>query len=82
MPKRSYQIDANFRSIRERKDDETISISYIPTDKMAADIFTRVKGGNSQVRFDGRALYRISSRPSGVVRVSNQIAVLNLDGNI
>ena len=34
-------IETKFHLIRDKSDDGTISIHYVPTDKMAADIFTK-----------------------------------------
>ena len=41
MHKRSKHIETKFHFIRDKAEDGTISIHYIPTDKMAADIFTK-----------------------------------------
>ena len=41
MHKRSKHIETKFHFIREKTEDGTISIHYVPTDKMAADIFTK-----------------------------------------
>ena len=41
MHKRSKHIKTKFHFIRDKTEDETISIHYVPTDKMAADIFTK-----------------------------------------
>ena len=41
MHKRSKHIETKFHFIRDKMEDGTISIHYVPTDKMAADIFTK-----------------------------------------
>ena len=41
MHKRSKHIETKFHFIRDKTEDGTISIHYLPTDKMAADIFTK-----------------------------------------
>ena len=41
MHKRSKHIETKFHFIRDKTEDGTISIQYVPTDKMAADIFTK-----------------------------------------
>ena len=41
MHKRSKHIETKFLFIRDKTEDGTISIHYVPTDKMAADIFTK-----------------------------------------
>ena len=41
MHKRSKYIETKFHFIRDKTEDGTISIHYVPTDKMAADIFTK-----------------------------------------
>ena len=41
MHKKSKHIEPKFHFIRDKTDDGTISIHYVPTDKMAADIFTK-----------------------------------------
>ena len=41
MHKRSRHIETKFHSIRDKTEDGTISFHYVPTDKMAADIFTK-----------------------------------------
>ena len=41
MHKRSKHIETKFHFIRDKTEDGTISIHYVPTDKMAADIFTK-----------------------------------------
>ena len=41
MHKMSKHIDTKFHFIRDKTEDGTISIHYVPTDKMAADIFTK-----------------------------------------
>ena len=49
MPKHSHaqevqtskHIETNFHFIRDKTEDGTISITYVPTDIMAADIFTK-----------------------------------------
>ena len=40
MHKRSKHIETKFHFIRDKTGDGTISIRYVPTDKMAVDIFT------------------------------------------
>ena len=40
MHKSNY-IETKFHFIRDKTEDGTISIHYVPTDKMAADIFTK-----------------------------------------
>ena len=39
--KRSKHIETKFRFIRDKTEDGTNSIHYVPTDKMAADVFTK-----------------------------------------
>ena len=41
MHKRSKHIKTKFHFIRDKTEDGTISIHYVPTDKMAADILTK-----------------------------------------
>ena len=41
MHKKSEHIEAKFHFIRDETEDGNISIHYVPTDKMAADIFTK-----------------------------------------
>ena len=41
MHKRSKHIETKFHFIRDKTEDGTISIHYVPTDKMAADIITK-----------------------------------------
>ena len=41
MHKRSKQIETQIQFIRDKTEDGTISIHYVPTNKMAADIFTK-----------------------------------------
>ena len=41
MHKRSKHIESKFRIIWDKTENGTISILYVPTDKMAADIFTK-----------------------------------------
>ena len=41
MLKRSKHIETKFYFIRDKTEDGTISIHYVPNDKMAADIFTK-----------------------------------------
>ena len=41
MHKRSKHIETKFHFIRDKTEDGTNSIHYVPTDKMAADIFTK-----------------------------------------
>ena len=41
MHKRSKHIEKKFHFIRDKTEDGTISIDYVPNDKMAADIFTK-----------------------------------------
>ena len=41
MDKRSKDIGTKFHVIRDKTEDGTTSIHYVPTDKMAADIFTK-----------------------------------------
>ena len=41
MRKRTKHIETKFHFIRDKKEDGTISIHYVPTDKTAADIFTK-----------------------------------------
>ena len=41
MHKRSKHIETKFHFIRDKTEDGTISIHYVPTDKMAADIFKK-----------------------------------------
>ena len=61
----------NFTS---KLEDGTISIHYVPTDKMTADIFTKSlpvsKVETFRTVFDGNRLYAISSSLSGGVRIS------------
>ena len=40
MHKRSKNIETKFHFIRDETEDRIISIHYVPTDKMAKDIFT------------------------------------------
>ena len=73
MHERSKHIETKFHFIRDKTEDGTISIHYVPTDKMAADIFTksfRFESGNIQSSFDVNRLYAISSSLSGGVRIS------------
>ena len=73
MHKRSNHIEPNFHFIRDKTADGTISNIYVPTDKMAANIFkkifSRIEGGDSLNCFDLNGLYAISSSLSGVVRI-------------
>lgn len=39
--KRTKHIDVQFHFIREKQEDGTIDIKYIPTEKQLADIFTK-----------------------------------------
>ena len=41
MHKRSKHIETKFHFIRDKTEDGTISIPYVPTDNWAADIFTK-----------------------------------------
>ena len=41
MHERSKRIETNFDFIGDKTEAETISIHYVPTDKMAADIFKK-----------------------------------------
>ena len=41
MHKRSKYLETKFHFFRDKTEDETISIHHVPTDKMAADIFTK-----------------------------------------
>ena len=41
MHKTSKHIETKFHFIRDKTEDGTISIHYAPTDKMAAEIFTK-----------------------------------------
>ena len=41
MHKSTKHIGTKFHFIRDKTEDETISIHFVPTDKMAADIFTK-----------------------------------------
>ena len=41
MHKRSKHIETKFHFIRDKAEDVTISIHYVPTDKMVANIFTK-----------------------------------------
>ena len=41
MHKRNKHIEPKFHFIQDKTEDGTISIHYVPTDKMAADIFTK-----------------------------------------
>ena len=41
MHKRSKHIETKFHFIRDKTEDGTISVHYVPTDKMAEDIFTK-----------------------------------------
>ena len=41
MHKRSKHIETKFHFIRDKTEDGTISIPYVPTDKMATDIFAK-----------------------------------------
>ena len=41
MHKRSKHIETKFLFNRDKTEDGTISIHYVSTDKMAADIFTK-----------------------------------------
>ena len=41
MHKRSRHIKTKFHFIRDKTEDGTFSIHYVPTDKIAADIFTK-----------------------------------------
>ena len=41
MQKLSKNIETKFHFIRDKTEDWTIYIHYVPTDKMAADIFTK-----------------------------------------
>ena len=72
MHKRSKHIETKFHFIRDKTEDGTISIHYVPTDKMAADIFTKSfltcsERGSIQSSFDGNRLYAISSSQKGVL---------------
>ena len=73
MHKRSKHIETKFHFIRDKTGDGTITIHCVPTDKMAADIFTKtlpVLKVNNQNCVDGNRLYAISSSLSGGVRIS------------
>ena len=56
MHKRIKNIKTKFHFIRDETEDGTNSIHYVPSDKMAADIFTKSipvsRGGNIQNCFD------------------------------
>ena len=41
MHKRCKHIETKFHFIRDKTEDGTISIHYVPTDKMAADTITK-----------------------------------------
>ena len=41
MHNRSKHIETKFHYVRDKAEDGTISIHYVPTDKMAAEIFTK-----------------------------------------
>ena len=66
MHKRSKHIETKFHFIREKTEDGTISIHYVPTDKMAADIFTRPLPV-SQVERSGTILMGTDSTESAQV---------------
>ena len=74
MHKRSKHIETKFHFIRDKTEDGTISIHYVPTDKNGSGhlhkVLTRFKSGNIQSSFDGNRLYAISSSLSGGVRIS------------
>ena len=73
MHKKSKHIKTKFHFIRDKTEDGTVSIHYLPVDKMAADIFTKSlpvsESGDIQSSFDGNRLYGISSSLSGVVEI-------------
>ena len=74
MHKRSKHIETKFHFIRDKTEDGTISFHYFPTDKKAADIFTKSvpvpKVETFRAVFGGNRLYAISSCLSGGVRIS------------
>ena len=41
MHKKSKHIETKFHFFRDKTEDGTVSIHYVPTDKMAVDIFTK-----------------------------------------
>ena len=81
MHKKSKHIETKFHFIRDKTEDGTISIHYVPTDKMAADIFKNslpVPKVENFRAFDGNRLYAISSSRSGGVSTLIQVEELNL----
>ena len=72
MNETSKYIETKFHLVPDKREDGTISIHYVPSDKMKANIFkksfTRIEGGNIQDSFDGNRFYIIccSSRSRDV----------------
>ena len=65
MHKRSKHIETKFHFLRDKTEDGTISIHYLPTNKMAAEIFTKFLPVYMVETF---SLYAISSNRWGEVR--------------
>ena len=73
MHKRSKHIETKFHFIRDKTEDGTISIHYVPTENGSGHlhkVLTRFVIGNIQSSFDGNRLLAISSSLSGGVIIS------------
>jgi len=51
MHKRSKHIDVHYHFVREKVDEEKVNISYIPSEKNVADMFTKSLGKNKFISF-------------------------------
>ena len=51
MHKRSKHIDVHYHFVREKVDEEKVIISYIPSEKNVADMFTKSLGKNKLIAF-------------------------------
>ena len=66
MHKRSKHIETKFHFIRDKTDDGTISIHYVPTDKMAAGTFTKSIPVSKMVTFRAVLMGTDSTRSAQV----------------
>ena len=74
MLKRIKHIKTKYKFIKDKTEDGTISFHYVPTDKMAADIFTISLPVSKVEKFRivlmRKSLYTVSSILRGAVRKS------------
>ena len=68
MHKRGKHIETKLYFIRDKTEDGAISIHYVPTDKIAADIFKKSFPVSNVETFRTALIYAINSSMSGGVR--------------